>query len=71
MKTFLISQDLWEMVQECIVKEDGEKGKEKVETSEEKKEKKKRDAKALYLIQQSISYKIFLRIIRTNSVKEA
>jgi hypothetical protein len=64
MKTFLISQDLWEMVQEGIVKEDGEKGKEKVETSEEKKEKKR-------LIQQSISYKIFLRIIRTNSVKEA
>jgi hypothetical protein len=43
-------------VEECVVVEaDTEKGKEKIEASGEEKEKKKRDAKALYLIQQSIS----------------
>jgi hypothetical protein len=46
---------LWEIVEEdVVVEEDTEKGLEKVETSGEAKEKKKRDAKTLYLIQQSI-----------------
>jgi hypothetical protein len=70
MKTLLISQDLWDMVEEDVVDEGGEKGK-KAETSDEAKEKKKRDAKALYVIQQSISDKIFPRIIGARSAKEA
>ena len=48
-----------------------EKGKEKVETSNEKKENKKKDAKALYLIQQAITDKFFPRIISATSSKEA
>jgi hypothetical protein len=72
MKTLLISQDLWDMVEEEVVaEEDQEKGKKKAETSEEVKEKKKRDANALYLIQQSISDKNFPRIIGDKSVNEA
>ena len=71
MKTLLISQDLWEIVEEGFEVKKDEKGKDIAETSDEKKENKKKDAKALYLIQQSISDKIFPRIIRASSAKEA
>jgi uncharacterized protein (UPF0147 family) len=68
----LISQDLWDMVEDDGVVEEGDgKGKKGIETSDEAKEKKKRDAKALYLIQQSISDKNFPRIIGARRAKEA
>jgi hypothetical protein len=63
---------LWEIVKEGVVVEaDTEKRKEKIEISGEAKKKKKRDVKALYLIQQSIFEKNFSRIIRTSCAKEA
>jgi hypothetical protein len=71
MKTLLISQDLRDMVEDDGVVEEGD-GKEKkgIETSDEAKEN-KRDAKDLYLIQQSISDKKNSRIIGARSAKEA
>jgi hypothetical protein len=80
MKTLLISQDLWEIVEEDyevkvkpVMVTVEETKKEKVDTSAsvEEKENKKKDAKILYLIQQAISDKIFLRIIGARSSKEA
>jgi hypothetical protein len=78
MKTLLISQDLWEIMEEDnemkvkpVMGE--ETGKEKVGTSAsvEEKDNRKKDVKTLYLIKQSISDKIFSRIIGTRSSKEA
>jgi hypothetical protein len=71
MKILLISQDLWEIVEEgVIVEANTEMKKEKIETSGEVNEKKKKDVKTLYLIQQSISEKKFPRIIGASYAKE-
>jgi hypothetical protein len=80
MKTLLISQDLWEIVEEGyevkvkpVMVTVEETKKEKVDTlaSVEEKKNRKKDAKVLYLIQQTISDKILSRIIGARSSKEA
>ena len=63
MKTLFKSQDLWDLI------EDGYDEKEKDE--QKLKENKKKDAKALFFLQQSVSDSLFSRIASANSSKEA
>lgn len=61
--TLLLSQDLWEYVDTSVV-----------ETNDDKvrvKEYKKRDAKALFFIQQAVDEAIFSRIVAASTAKEA
>jgi hypothetical protein len=80
MKTLLISQDLWEIMEESyevkvepvmVMVEEMVKEKIGMSASIEEKKNRKKDVKALYLIQQAISDKIFPRIIEARSSKEA
>ncbi|GKB15468.1 hypothetical protein Tco_0849391 [Tanacetum coccineum] len=63
MKTLFRSQDLWDLVDKGCA----------YSTSEEttNKENQKRDAKALFFIQQAVDETIFSRIAAANSAKEA
>ncbi|KAF8393836.1 hypothetical protein HHK36_020034 [Tetracentron sinense] len=70
MKTLFLSYDLWEFV------EDGFEEPEDAETlsnarKQQLKETKKKDAKALHLIQQGVADLIFPRIINATTSKEA
>jgi hypothetical protein len=58
-------------VEERFVEKNDKKGKDTVEALCEKKKNKKKGAKALYLIQQAITNKIFSRIIGATSLKDA
>ncbi|KAJ4764255.1 polyprotein [Rhynchospora pubera] len=81
MKTLLISQDLWDIVEEGFVEKppkiveekdnDGKVITTTVVVDEKEKENKKKDAKALFCIQQGISRKLFPRIIGAKTSKEA
>ncbi|XP_039143999.1 uncharacterized protein LOC120281163 [Dioscorea cayenensis subsp. rotundata] len=62
MSTLFKSQNLWSIIEEDIPKE---------AIDVEKMEKKEKDAKALYLIQQAVDESIFVRIARFTTAKEA
>ncbi|XP_047341114.1 UPF0481 protein At3g47200-like [Impatiens glandulifera] len=69
MKTLFLSQELWDLVQQGY----GEatyKGL-RENNSEQMRELRKKDSKALYLIQQGVSNEIFHDILNSNSSKEA
>ncbi|XP_057779602.1 uncharacterized protein LOC130998187 [Salvia miltiorrhiza] len=69
MKTCLESHDLWDVIEEGITMpgEDIDK----TSSSEVRKKLKQQNAKALYLLQQSVSDSIMARIIRATTAKEA
>ncbi|XP_047331685.1 uncharacterized protein LOC124935284 [Impatiens glandulifera] len=71
MKTLLVSQDLWDLVENVHIEDQDVV--ESLDRSSDKKlkENKKRDLKALFIIQQSISRKFFPRIIGVDTSKEA
>ncbi|KAL4317891.1 hypothetical protein GQ457_18G020820 [Hibiscus cannabinus] len=62
MQTLFKPQDLWELVEECIAETDD---------VAKIKENKKKDAKALYLLQQAIHEDIFPTILSASSSREA
>ncbi|CAL2278753.1 unnamed protein product [Prunus armeniaca] len=72
MKTLFISQDLWDLVEDGY--EEQEKtsmGKATPELQQALKENRKRDAKALFLIQQGVSKNLFPRLLSATTSKNA
>lgn len=70
MKTLLLSQDLWDLVENGYNEESDAAGSSDRTSDKKIKENKKKDAKALFIIQQGISRKLFPRIIGVNTSKE-
>ncbi|CAB4298508.1 unnamed protein product [Prunus armeniaca] len=72
MKTLFISQDLWDLVEDGYKElEKNSTGKATPESQQALKENKKRDAKALFLIQQGISKNLFPRLLSATTSKNA
>ena len=72
MKTLFISQDLWDIVEDGYEEQEISKaGKETQEKQQTYKENKKKDAKALFLIQQGVSKNLFPRLLPTTTSKQA
>ncbi|CAL2257637.1 unnamed protein product [Prunus armeniaca] len=72
MKTLFISQDLWDLVEDGYEElEKTSTGKVTPESQQALKENKKRDAKALFLIQQGISKNLFPILISATTSKNA
>ncbi|BBH00588.1 cyclic nucleotide gated channel 1 [Prunus dulcis] len=72
MKTLFISQDLWDIVEDGYEEQEISKaGKETQEKQQTYKENKKKDAKALFLIQQGVSKNLFPRLLPATTSKQA
>ncbi|CAL8165963.1 unnamed protein product [Prunus armeniaca] len=72
MKTLFVSQDLWDLVEDGYEElEKTSTGKATPESQQALKENKKRDAKALFLIQQGISKNLFPRLLSATTSKNA
>ncbi|KAI5319535.1 hypothetical protein L3X38_039243 [Prunus dulcis] len=72
MKTLFISQDLWDIVEDGYEEQEISKaGKETQEKQQTYKENKKKDAKALFLIQQGVSKNLFPRLLPATTSNES
>ncbi|KAI5345643.1 hypothetical protein L3X38_013520 [Prunus dulcis] len=72
MKSLFISQDLWDIVEDGYEEQETSKaGKETQEKQQTYKENKKKDAKALFLIQHGVSKNLFPRLLPATTSKQA
>lgn len=71
MKTLFLSYDLWELVENGYAEPNDQDTRSTTEQQAELKEKQKKEAKALYFIQQALDDTIFPRILAATTSKAA